>query len=196
MPRRAPQFQMVSRIRLQPVRLPEHRGLVLSLLDDPRLSGRYRGLTNSSPPDAFDRVLRDQVLAQSMLVDENGGLVGLVQCFAASLKHGTAQIGVTLRPEYHRAAWPLFGVVLFMDNLWLEYPLRKLYVEVAAHNRDAMARGLESLFSWEGRLSQHEYWNGGYEDVHFYSMSRERFFSEEALIRAIRHRAGVTDGRA
>ena len=131
-----------------------------------------------------------------MLVADDGGLVGLVQCFAASLKHGTAQIGATLRPEYQQVGWPIFGVARFVDQLWSEYPLRKLYVEVAAHNRDTMSRGLESLFSWEGRLSEHEYWNGGYEDVHFYSLLRERFYSDEPIMRAVRRGAGASDGRS
>lgn len=177
---------MRPRVVLEPLSANEHAPLVRRILASSSAEGRYRGFGPASSQESLDRILRENVLCQSLLVDRSDQAVGLAQCLVANFRHGTAQLGVALAPHVRRTGWPLLGVVLFVDEVFRSNRLRKLYVEVPANNIPQLSTGVHRLFQWEATFAEHEYFEGGYQDVHFYSLTYERFQNEKQFQRLLR----------
>ena len=67
------------------------------------------------------------------------------------------------------------GAFLFIDHIFRAFELRKLYIEVAGYNLDAVLGGAQTLFEIEGTLRGHEEWNGELWDNHIGALSRGRW---------------------
>jgi len=67
------------------------------------------------------------------------------------------------------------GSFLFIEHLFRSFELRKLYIEVAGYNLDAVLGGPQTLFDIEGVLREHEEWHGQLWDNYIGAVSRERW---------------------
>ncbi len=70
------------------------------------------------------------------------------------------------------AGWPLEAGVLFCNYLFKNFNFRKLYVEVPGFNFGQLERGLGRFFEEEGRLSEHDYYDGRYWDLVIMTLDR------------------------
>ena len=99
-----------------------------------------------------------------MTIEEPTKRVGLVQCYWADLNNGTANVGVIIDNAYQGAGWPFEGVALFVNYLFTNWNLRKLYFEGPEYTLSSVASIVGDLIHEERRLRMHDYYDGQYFD--------------------------------
>lgn len=132
---------------------------------------RFRGTTPS--PESFARLLWDRVLCQ-FAVSEEGRMVALVSAFEADMRNRHVHVAVVSRPDAP-PGMGLEGLALLIEHLFAEFDFRKVYAEVMEPNAAAFRSGLERVVAVEGRLVDHEYMAGDYQDMLILSITRERW---------------------
>jgi RimJ/RimL family protein N-acetyltransferase len=145
---------------------------------------RLRGVTPSA--DSFVRFLWEQVLAQFIVETREGRPVGLVSSFEADFRHRYVRIAACSTPEFEATGLVLEGVALLVSYLFATFDFRKIYAESLEANYTQFALGEGRLFEVEGRLKEHEYVDGRYQDFVLMAIYREawrvqhqRIFGEE-----------------
>jgi RimJ/RimL family protein N-acetyltransferase len=161
--------------RLRPLRQNDYGYLYdLSLSAKNNARWRYRGATPS--PERFVADLWSGVLAQFLVeTPEPRKRAGLLVAYNADLANGTVYLGVLIDNAYHRKVWPLEGVLLFVDYLFQNWTLRKVYAETTEFSAAHFSSGAKTLFEEEGRFREHQYFQGRYWDYIFYSVTRKRW---------------------
>ena len=135
---------------------------------------RFRGATPS--PKEFEIALWEGVLAQFVIESTGDGrLLGLVVAYGANLRNGHAHIAIALDPGCWSQGWPLEGLALFVDYVFRQWNVRKLYAEVAGFNFERIASGFDRYCCEEGRLVEHEWHDGRYWDLHFLAVWRDQW---------------------
>jgi RimJ/RimL family protein N-acetyltransferase len=143
---------------------------------------RYRLRAMTPSPDSFHRLLWDGVTAQFLVRSESNQPVGLVSCFGADFRNRHAHIGVLADPEWHGRGLLVAGAWKFIGYLFGQFDLRKLYAEVLFSNFHRLATGAGRLFTIEGRLSDHEYVAGHYEDLFVLALDRQRWHEQQTRL--------------
>lgn len=134
---------------------------------------RLRGVTPS--PEAFHRFLWDRVLAQFIVTTREQRPIGLVTSFEPDFRNRYAYLAAIADPEWQDSGLVLEGMMVLVDYLFAQFDLRKLYAESLESNFAHYDNGLGRVFEIEGRLRQHEYINGAYEDLVVVGIWRQRF---------------------
>lgn len=161
-----------ARVRLEPLTARhEDAARVLYTTGDHLTRYRLRGVTPS--PEGFHQALWDRVVAQFVVVGE-GGVLGLVSAFEPDFRNRHVHIAVVGRPDAPLGS-ALEGTCLLVEHLFAEFDMRKVYAEVLAPHLEAFASGGGRLFVVEGRLTEHEYADGRYQDMVVLAVSRERW---------------------
>ena len=135
------------------------------------VSYRLRGQTPS--PESFHRFVWDQVLVQFLVTNHEGRTIGLVTCYEPNLRHRYAYLAAVADPAYQDSGLVLEGMTLFISYLFAEFDLRKLYAESLESNFTQFQTGANRVFEVEGRLKEHEYIHGGYQDFVILAIWRE-----------------------
>jgi RimJ/RimL family protein N-acetyltransferase len=161
--------------RLRPLAQNDYAYLYdLSLSAENNARWRYRGATPS--PERFVSDLWSGVLAQFLVeTPEPRKRAGLVVAYNADLANGTVYLGVLIDNAHHRKVWPLEGVMLFVDYLFQNWTFRKVYAETTEFSAAHFSSGAKTLFEEEGRLREHQYFQGRYWDYIYYSLTRKRW---------------------
>lgn len=162
-------------VRLRPVGQHDYSYLYdLSLSAQNNARWRYRGATPS--PERFVADLWSGVLAQFLIESpEPRKRAGLVVAYNSDLANGTVFLGVLIDNTYHRKVWPLEGILLFVDYLFQNWTIRKVYAETTEFSASHFASGAKTLFEEEGRFHDHQYFQGRYWDYIHYSVTRKRW---------------------
>ncbi len=124
---------------------------------------RYRGAV----PDfeKFERDLWAGILAQFVVESvETGQPVGNVICYNPDLGLGTAYIGAAMLPSHLGSGLAIEPVKTFMNYVFDVWPMRKLYLEVPDFNFTQFASAQSENFRVEGRLRDHDYYQGRHWD--------------------------------
>ncbi len=163
--------------RLRPVNQADYAYLYdLSLMPENSARWRYRGTSPS--PEQFVADLWSGTLAQFLIeAREPRARAGLTVAYNADLANGTVFLGVLIEPALHKKSWPLEGVFLFVDYLFRNWPLRKVYAEAPEFSALAFASGNKNLFVEEGRLREHQFFQDRYWDYVYLAVTRERWES-------------------
>lgn len=109
-------------------------------------------------------------------VDKNAP-IGYVHNYDFSLQNGNCKIVVYIDAAYRSTGLGGYCAIKFMDYLFSEYPIRKIYVMIYAYNSDSLDSNLKAGFIEEGILKKYRYYNGMFYDLHILSMDRERFYN-------------------
>lgn len=139
---------------------------------------RYRGQV--PPPELFPEQLHRDVLTQMVICGNSGQPVGLVQCYQADLRNRNARLALALSEDASGAGWPYEAVMLFINFVFQNWPLRRLYIEGPEPNLTPLRSTLDRLFVEEGRLRQAEYFLGRWVDRLIWTMTVESF-SKKAM---------------
>lgn len=154
---------------------------------------RFRGGTPS--PERFVEQLWRQVFAQFVVVAKASvDPLGLVQGYGAELRSRYAYLSVAFQPSAMRRGWPLEGVVVFLDYLFLNFGLRKVYIETLEFNLDQFRSALGAYMVQEGRLRDHDEYLGQYVDLHMLAIYREPWLSREGPFERIGQAVGQSPG--
>lgn len=161
--------------RLRPVSQKDYGYLYdLGLSAQNNARWRYRGTTPS--PDRFVADLWSGVLAQFLVESpEPRRQAGLVVAYNTDLANGTVFLAVLIDNAFHRKVWPLEGVMLFVDYLFRNWAIRKVYAEAPEFSASHFSSGAQELFEEEGRFREHQFFQGRYWDYIYYSLTRKRW---------------------
>jgi RimJ/RimL family protein N-acetyltransferase len=108
---------------------------IRALEAEPQVHLRWRDGAQTLSPNSFVRVITDGVLDRRVVRLERGKEVdGIVTAFGANLRNGTASLGIVMRSGLHSTGAGMVACGLFIDVLFDEWPLRKLYAEIAEYN--------------------------------------------------------------
>jgi RimJ/RimL family protein N-acetyltransferase len=144
----------------------------LSLGETTGFRWRFRGQIPSR--ETFEHVMWHDVLAQFVVVGiESGRRIGLVVAYAADIRSGTAYIGQLMDDKSVRRGVGIEAASLFLNYLFNNWNLRKLYGEAPAFTMTAFKSGAGKLFRVEGILSDHIYYGGRFWDQYIIAHYRE-----------------------
>lgn len=182
-----------SHVRLVEL-MPEHYRPLYSITLESDVARRWQPSSIGGTFEGWLRHLTDGVLCQyGVHVLRSGrALDGLVRCYGANFRHGTAQLSVFTSSRTHGRGHGLEAMALLIDMLFHRYPLRKLYAETIEYNLAQFSRGLGRYFEIEGVLKGHELHEGEAWDSYLITITRERWvrFGKETTerVRALGHR--------
>lgn len=131
---------------------------------------RMRAMTPS--PETFRRFLWDQVLTQFIVATHDARPVGLVTCFEPDFRNRYAYIAAVADRRYEASGLVLEGMTMLISYVFAQFDLRKLYAESLEPDFNRYASGDGRVFEVEGRLRDHEYVDGGYQDYILSSVYR------------------------
>lgn len=147
---------------------------------------RYRLQGRTPSPEAFVRYLWDQVLAQFIVETHDGRPIGVVSSFEPDFRNRYVYIAACSVAEFEATGLVLEGVALLVSYLFETFDFRKVYAESLEANFAQFSLGEGTLFEVEGRLKEHVYVHGRYEDFVLMAVFREswrhqhlRIFGEE-----------------
>jgi hypothetical protein len=129
----------------------------------------WRWMEMSPDLPQFRTLLWSGVLTQYGIrrtVDDH--FMGIVGAYGHNYRHQHTYLRVALLPEFQRRGWPLFGVVQFINSLFIRFPLRKIYVEVFGV-MPALARVLPR----EGCLRDHVQMSTGVANLEIFAIYRD-----------------------
>lgn len=124
---------------------------------------RYRGSHPS--PGQFEADLWRDVLTQFMVESTpDPRPLGQVVAYGADFSQGWCYFGIVVRPDVWGTGVAAEAALLFLRHLFTTWPFRKVYVEFPEFNLPAIQSGLGTFYDLEGRLRDHEYYDGRYWD--------------------------------
>jgi RimJ/RimL family protein N-acetyltransferase len=172
-------------VRLRPVDGHDYDFLYRLYSDGDHLV-RYRLRGRTPSPEAFVRFLWDQVLAQFIVESGEGRPIGIVSSFEADFRNRHVHIAACSVAELESTGLVLEGVALLVSYLFETFDFRKVYAETLESNFAQFALGEGRIFDVEGRLREHEYVHGRYQDFVLLAVFRDawrdhhlRIFGEE-----------------
>lgn len=136
--------------------------------------GRYRLRGRTPSPEDFHRFLWDRVLTQYLVV-EGKDIAGVVTAYEHDARHRYVHLAAVSAASRVDSGSTARAVLRFVPRLFAEFDLRKIYAEVLASNFERFRSGVGRRFDVEGRLRDHEYLDGGYEDVYVLATYRNRW---------------------
>lgn len=168
------------RVRLTSIS-PADYGIISHLEQDYDDSVLYRHRGASVAPEALPEALWRSVLVNFAVRElDRPAPIGLMTCYGADFRSGIASIGMNIAPEFRGGGHAGEAGALFIRFLFVSFPFRKLYAQVAGWAEGASGVARIAAMREEGRLAQHEYHDGKYYDVLTYALYREDWEKSEA----------------
>lgn len=100
--------------------------------------------------------------------------LGLLSAYGADFRLGTCNIAGISRDSRSQVNRYFEGAVLFIEYLFRIWPFRKLYAEIPEYNLDSL-RSMLTVWTQQGRLTEHDYLNGRYWDRYILSLTRSEW---------------------
>jgi ribosomal-protein-alanine N-acetyltransferase len=92
-------------------------------------------------------------------------------------------MGIAAAPWAIGRGWSLEAAGLFVNYLFVNWDFRKLYGESVDFNFRSFKSGRGSLFTEEGVLRQHYFYNGEYWDSHILALHRDEWEQKKRIDR-------------
>jgi RimJ/RimL family protein N-acetyltransferase len=189
-PAPGPPFITGRKTHLRPVMPVDLDAMRIAELSGPDAAlYRHRGAT--PPPEEYATTLSRGVVAQFMICERaTGRPVGHVASYEHNFRNGTCYVAAMVFPEDRRRGWPMEGAELFLDYLFENFPLRKVYAEMHAVNLEQFASVVRGPWHEEGRLVADEFVRGEFVDKVILALTRDAWRSrgatEGGLLAALR----------
>ncbi len=160
-------------VRLRPV-LPTDNEYLYALATHPEVTWRWRYRGQSISYEQFVQQLWAGTLVHFVVERrENGQRIGYVQAFDASERHGWCHFAVMLDPMLERSGWAFECMPLFFNYLFTAWNFRKLYAVALENNYEQLRSGAGAWFVTEGRLAEHEWYDGRLWDLILLAVRRD-----------------------
>ena len=165
-PERAAQPPMQTRrVALRPI-TDRDRLFVYELMTDPRAGGRVRFGGATPSPEKVAASLWDSVLAQFVVEKTSRGEpIGVVAVTSPNFRNGFAYLSAVGTAQAQGSGLVAEAVLLGFNYAFRTWPLRKIYMESTEESFHEFRTGTRVLFEEEGRLREHQFWNGRYQDM-------------------------------
>lgn len=119
---------------------------------------RFRGSTPS--PEQWTQVIWAGALAQFLVIEgRSDEPAGIVDLYRANFQQGHAALGAA-RFSDGKSPVMILGIALFLRYVFACWNFRKIYMELPEYNYSQFASGLGRMFEIEGRLREHNYFDG------------------------------------
>jgi len=127
--------------------------------------------------DQFAATFQQGILRDFMLKEAGSErLIGYVWSYNYAPDNGTCYVGMIVRPDViGTVAWYLEGLALFLDFLFANWPLRKVWFEALEHSAEQFQHGLARVGTHEGRLREVAWYGDRYEDMLYWSITRQQW---------------------
>lgn len=106
---------------------------------------------------------------------ENDDFVGFAYSYEFKGLDGHCQFTVAVKPEYQKTGAGGFIAFQFLEYLFRSYHLRKVYIHVFLRNTHSLRRVQAFGFCLEGTLKEYRYYDGDFDDLLIYSVTRQGF---------------------
>ncbi len=103
--------------------------------------------------------------------------IGFVYNYDFTLIDGHCKLVVYINDEYRKTGIGGFVAIKFMDYLFTQYPLRKVYSTIYDYNQESLQSHIGAGFIKEGTINDYRYYHGSYHPIHYFSMDRKQFES-------------------
>jgi acyl carrier protein len=172
----------MTEVDLRPVTLADYEFIYgLETGADTLALYRHRGVTPS--PEDFVRGLWAGVFAQFVVVSrQTRRPLGLVAAYDADHRNQRASIAViSAEGRVGPASRVLLGAELLIDYLFAEFNLRKICAQVLGPNMRYWDNAIRQFGRIEGRLHEHEFVGGRWEDTVLVAIDRTTWKAARSL---------------
>jgi len=180
-------------ISLRPV-LDEDSKFLFKLFADPsrcHLWLRNRTAYDESGFQQAWNAWTNGMIGAKLIVESASRPVGLVFDYDRTLEDGWTKATTLLLEENVGQGGGVIATALFMDWLFQNLPLRKVYLEAYGYNSGVLLMWGKIGLIEEGILKGDRYWNGAYWDLHIFALYREAW--PKMRSRVLRHRVSATE---
>jgi RimJ/RimL family protein N-acetyltransferase len=116
------------------------------------------------------------VLEQSMIVRTGQAEpIGLVSSYAADIRSGTCYLALVTSPQFLGTATSLFGAMLFIDQLFRDWPLRMLHLQAYSFNISKLSSLIGRVAHIDGIMRADLDWKGTLHDQYLMTIERSRW---------------------
>ncbi len=103
-------------------------------------------------------------------------IIGYVYSYDYRIYDGHCKVCLVLSPNHRDSGIGAFVGIKFLDQIFTNYPLRKIYIDIYDYNQQSLNCNLGIGFIEEGCLKNYRYDKGTYFDLHLLSITREVFY--------------------
>ena len=105
-------------------------------------------------------------------------LIGYVYNYNFTLRNGRCSIVGVVAKEYRGSGLGVKATISFIDRLFRDYPLRKIYTSVYEYNIESLNANTKAGLICEGRLKESKYYQGRYWDTVVFSVEKKQFYEK------------------
>lgn len=110
-----------------------------------------------------------------MVFRDNGKFLGIAYSYEFHPLEGHTRMTIAVKEEYISTGIGCLSATRFLEYLFKNYALRKVYMNVYDYNNNSI-KSLESLgLREEARLKEYHYYNNNYYDMVIFSISRQEY---------------------
>lgn len=145
-----------------------------AVLSEPGLIDRWplRGLTLS--PAEFCSFVQSAGEATFVVCSRfDDGVIGMVGVKNLSYQDQTCEIVLALGSHAWKAGWPFEAILLILRYVFQSLGMRRAHFRMGDAILERFGHGTIGMLEKEGVLRSHSYIDGGFEDVHLFSVSSE-----------------------
>lgn len=101
--------------------------------------------------------------------------IGFVHNYDFDLKNGHCKTVVYIDKEYRNMGIGAYSALVFVNKLFQDYPLRKIYSTVYSYNLQSIENHKRVGFDIEGILKKYRYYKGEFYDMIYLSIKKDVF---------------------
>jgi hypothetical protein len=142
----------------------------------PELIHRYRYRGSTPSPDQWAQMLWNTVLLQFIVESADGREpIGIIALYQVNFQNAYGYLSAAKFDPTDNSPRMMLGAAMFLEHVFVNWPLRKVYLDLPEYNLDQIAGGVGSLFEIEGQLLAHTYFDGRYWDQYFLALYRTKW---------------------
>ena len=166
--------------------MPEDHAMLRAIEVGSEIAPRWRFRGTTPGPEQWLQSTWSNALAQFIIAAADSGRpVGLVALYDTDFRDGVGSIAATKFSLDDRSLLVICGTLLFLEYVFSNWRLRKLYFDVPEFNLDQFDSALRDALEVEGRLKEHLYAAGRYWDRYTLALTRERWQTLEKRFRSL-----------
>jgi RimJ/RimL family protein N-acetyltransferase/sulfatase maturation enzyme AslB (radical SAM superfamily) len=110
--------------------------------------------------------------------EENAQPIGFIYSAKYDRENGHLDLSLYVAPKYRQGSLSSEAGILFCHHLFMNFPLRKIYVSSFSDNLASLSLTKSIGFIEEARLKEHNYHCGSYHDLVISALTKEKFFKK------------------
>lgn len=135
----------------------------------------------------MDTMLRQSVVLL-VIAKEAAQPIGFVQAYNFNQADGWCFFAAYLAPAYRRARYGAEAFMPFVDYIFRNFNIRKIYMDVHEFNMEFLGVALQSgAFVEEGRFREHTWYDGRFWDMVRVALYRDRWASIAEWAKSVLH---------